>query len=73
MPNIDEWQCVGDVNSYICTVTATSSQPTSTPLKVQDSGNVIFGLAFIIFFEALIFLGLATNSFNFSSKKNGVR
>jgi len=38
---------------------------TSTPLFIQDSGNLSYGLAWIIFFLAMIFLGMVWNAVPF--------
>jgi hypothetical protein len=77
MPLINSWHCnnnllAGQVVSSDCYVTgygnATTTMPTSTPMYVQDSGDLTFELLWVIFFLSIIFMGVVFNSFTASSK-----
>jgi len=39
---------------------------TSTPMYVQDAGGVSYGLAWVVFFLTMIFLGMVWNVLPFS-------
>jgi len=45
------------------------SQSTSTPLYVQDAGNVSFGLAIIITLLVIMFTAFVFNSFGGSKRR----
>lgn len=67
------WHCDGTLVTTVltedCEVTATSTYHTevvitstsSLPLYTQDSGNILFALAVIIFFQFLVFVGYIFN------------
>jgi hypothetical protein len=49
------WECTQiSASTSIC-------QATSTPLFIQDSGGIVFGLSIIIFLMSMIFWGLWNN------------
>jgi len=56
-----------DVFNSICTfVDATTTTcvyqaSTSSPLYIQDAGNISYGIAWLIFFQCLVFLGMIWN------------
>lgn len=66
MPIVSAWHCDITALTQDCYATgfgvATTSPATSTPLYVQDAGNVSYGLAWIVFFLAMIFLGMVWNA-----------
>lgn len=59
-----EWQCEQTTASTsVCVITETlsSSTPTTTVIS-YDSGNIVFGMAILIFMAGLIFWGAINNS-----------
>jgi hypothetical protein len=74
MPLAATWHCAGTLVTTVltedCTVTsyanATTTPATSTPLYIQDAGNISYGLAWLVFFAAMIFLGMVWNALPFN-------
>jgi len=70
MPIVSNWHCDSLAGASDCYVPgfrdASTSPATSTPLYVQDAGNLSYGLAWITFFLAMIFLGMVWNAMPFT-------
>lgn len=75
MPIVSSWHCSGTLVTTVLTedcyatgyANATTSPATSTPLYIQDAGNLSYGLAWIVFFLSMIFLGMVWNALPFKS------
>ena len=64
------WTCTNvNGSTTTCIVTATSATSTvrggatTSPLYIQDTGNISWGLSIIIFLLSFIFLGFVFNKF----------
>jgi len=73
MPVVSSWHCQGTLITTVLTedcnvtgyATATITPATNTPLYIQDAGNISYGLAWIVFFLAMILLGMVWNAMPF--------
>lgn len=54
---------VVDATTTLCVYVSS----TSTPLYIQDSGNISYGLGWVVFFLCMIFLGMVWNVMPFSN------